>query len=331
MNKEEALQKVAVVLPAYRVTSHVVDVIARIGPEVSLIYVIDDCCPDKSGDHVIANCSDRRIRVVRNESNKGVGGAVMAGYLMALNDGADIIVKVDGDGQMDPALIPQFVEPILNGQADYTKGNRFYDLSEIDRMPLVRVLGNVALSFMSKISTGYWNVFDPTNGYTAIHANLLAYLPLDKISQRYFFETDVLFRLNTLRAVVVDVPMDASYGDEVSNLKIGKVLPEFLWKHLRNTFKRIFYNYYLRDLSVASFQLPIGCSALIFGTWFGAINWLHALEVGGATPTGTIMLSVLPIIVGLNLLLSFLDYDIHSVPSMPMARLIGKGRRLRCK
>src|SRR5690606_26049650 len=115
---------------------------------------------------------------------------VMAGYLAATTAGADVIVKMDGDGQMDAAALPQLIGPILRGQADYTKGNRFYDLGQIGRMPRMRILGNAVLSFMTKISSGYWDLFDPTNGYTAIHARVLAKLPLRKISQRYFFETD---------------------------------------------------------------------------------------------------------------------------------------------
>ena len=138
-----------------------------------------------------------------------------------------VVVKVDGDGQMDPRLIPSFVYPILRGEADYTKGNRFFDLESVRTMPRFRLLGNAILSFMTKLSSGYWNLFDPTNGFTAIHTDVARHLPFDKISRRYFFETDILFRLNTLRAVVVDVPMEAKYGDEVSNLKISKIVLEF--------------------------------------------------------------------------------------------------------
>src|SRR5690606_32052229 len=135
------------------------------------------------------------------------------------------------------ALLPALVAPILAGDADYTKGNRFFDLAQIGRMPPIRIIGNAILSFMSKLSCGYWDMFDPTNGYTAIHARMARILPFEKISRRYFFETDILFRLNTFRAVVVDVPMDARYGEEVSGLRISRILGEFLFKHLRNLSK----------------------------------------------------------------------------------------------
>ena len=309
--------RVAVVIPCYRVTQHVLNVIASIGNEVWRIYVVDDACPDGSGKHVEAHCLDQRVRVVYHESNQGVGGAVMTGYREAIADGAEVIVKVDGDGQMDTSLISNFVEPILAGEADYTKGNRFFDLEEIRAMPRMRLFGNAALSLMAKLSTGYWDLFDPTNGYTAIHADVARHLPFSKISQRYFFETDILFRLNTLRAVVVDVPMDAKYGDEVSNLKISKIVGEFLVKHARNFLKRIFYNYYLRDLSLASIELPLGLVLLVAGISFGGYHWLESARTGVVTPAGTVMLAALPILMGLQFVLAFLGYDIASVPRRP--------------
>lgn len=177
---------VAVVIPSYKVRSHILDVIQGIGPEVSQIYVVDDRCPEGSGDFVQEHCFDARVRVIRNPQNLGVGGAVMAGYRAAIEGGAEVIVKVDGDGQMDPSLIPQFIIPILAGEADYTKGNRFFDLEEIRAMPPMRVFGNAVLSLMAKLSTGYWDLFDPTNGYTAIHTEVARQLPFAKISRRYF-------------------------------------------------------------------------------------------------------------------------------------------------
>ena len=241
----------------------------------------------------------------------------MAGYQVAIADGAKIIVKVDGDGQMDPALIPHFIAPILAGEAYYTKGNRFFDLEEIRAMPPVRIFGNAVLSLMAKLSTGYWDLFDPTNGYTAIHAEVAAQLPLERISRRYFFETDILFRLNTLRAVALDVPMDARYANEVSNLRISRVAGEFLLKHARNFFRRIFYNYYLRDLSLASIELPLGLLLLAVGTGFGLYSWMQSAAYGVATTAGTVMLSALPMLMGLQFVLAFLAYDISSVPRRP--------------
>jgi glycosyltransferase involved in cell wall biosynthesis len=313
---------IAVVIPSYRVTRHILGVIAGIGPEVARIYVVDDKCPDGSGAFVRANCRDPRVTVVEHEQNQGVGGAVMTGYRAAIADGAAVIVKVDGDGQMDASLIPQFVAPILAGEADYTKGNRFFNLERIGSMPPMRLFGNAVLSFLTKLSSGYWDLFDPTNGYTAIHADAARYLPFDKISRRYFFETDMLFRLNTLGAVVTDVPMDAVYGDEVSNLKISRIVTEFAAKHVRNFFKRLFYNYYLRNMSLASIELPLGVASLLFGSIFGIVHWIGAERHNLATPAGTVMLAALPVIMGVQLILAFLAYDIASVPRNPLHKKI---------
>lgn len=313
---------IAVVIPSFRVTRHVLSVIARIGTEVTRIYVVDDACPDASGDFVEAHCGDPRVTVLRHDKNRGVGAAVMTGYRAAIDDGALVIVKIDGDGQMDARLLPNFVAPILAGEADYTKGNRFFHLEQLRLMPPLRLFGNAVLSLLNKLSSGYWDVFDPTNGYTAIHADAARHLPLGKISQRYFFESDMLFRLNTLNAVVMDIPMDAVYADETSNLKISRIATEFLAKHVRNFFKRVFYNYYLRNLSVASIELPLGVAMLTFGTVFGVSTWLDSSSMRTATPAGTVMVAALPVMVGMQLILAFLNYDIASVPRRPIHKLI---------
>lgn len=309
---------VAVVIPCYRARDQILGLLEAMPSSVSSIHVVDDACPDGTGRHVETLCRDPRVHVHRNERNLGVGGAVLRGYTEALAAGADVIVKIDGDGQMDPGLLPQFVGPIIEGEADYTKGNRFFDLTNITRMPAVRIFGNAVLSFMSKLSTGYWDVFDPTNGYTAIHGEVARRLPMAKISQRYFFESDMLFRLNTLRAVVVDVPMDARYGDEVSNLRVTRVLPDFLWKHCRNFGKRIFYNFFLRDLSIASFELVVGIGLTTTGLIHGVLGWWESSRTGTPNPPGTVMLTALLLIMGLQFLLAFLNYDISSTPRRPI-------------
>jgi dolichol-phosphate mannosyltransferase len=306
--------RIAVVIPSYRVKKHILDVIRQIGSEVTLIYVIDDKCPEGTGEFVLAQCTDPRVVVRFNEVNLGVGGAVMAGYQAALEDGSTLIIKIDGDGQMDPSLIPAFIEPIIAGRADYTKGNRFFNLNQVRAMPGIRLFGNAVLSFLNKLSSGYWDIFDPTNGFTAIHADVLRQLPLEKISERYFFESDMLFRLNLQRAVVVDVSMDAKYGDEISNLKVSDVAGEFLFKHLRNFVKRVFYNYYLRDMSLASIELPVGLTLFLFGTIFGVSQWASSAAINTPTPAGTVMLAALPTLMGLQLILAFLSFDISSVP-----------------
>ncbi len=303
-------------------------VLAAVPAQCSLIYVIDDKCPQQTGEFVQRSNTDPRVRVLFHEHNQGVGGAVITGYRHAIADGAMVIVKIDGDGQMDPTLLDHFVSPILDGTADYTKGNRFFDLDRINSMPTIRIFGNAALSFATKLSSGYWNIFDPTNGYTAIHAGIAARLPLDKLSKRYFFESDMLFRVNLLHACVVDVPMDAKYGDETSGLRIGRAAFEFLSNNVKNFVKRVFYNYFLRDFSLASLELLFGLPMFFFGSAFGAVKWWQSATLGLEASPGTVMLAALPILAGLQLLLAFVGYDIRSVPTRAVhPLLIGKTPR----
>lgn len=317
-NSGRRFDGVAVVIPCFKVKKHIIELLERIPSFVEKIYVVDDKCPEGTGILVQQKVTDSRVVVIFNEINLGVGGAVMAGMKKAIEDGLDVIVKVDGDGQMDPRLIESFVEPILNGEADYTKGNRFYSLENVAGMPAMRIFGNGILSLMAKLSTGYWDIFDPTNGYTAIHAKTASLLPFEKLSTRYFFETDMLFRLGTIRAVVVDVPMMAVYQDETSNLKIRNILGEFLFKHFRNFFKRIFYNYFLRDMSIGTVELLGGVAFSSFGLCYGAYHWIEAARQGRFSAGGTIMLSALTVILGMQMLLGFLAIDMSSVPKRPI-------------
>jgi len=314
--------RIAVAIPCYRVTRHVLAVIAAIGNEVERIYAVDDACPDGSGDLIESHCADARVRVLRHEKNRGVGGAVITAYRAALQEGMGIVVKIDGDGQMNPALLPQFVRPLLRQQADYTKGNRFYRPESLHGMPPLRLFGNAALSFITKLSCGYWGVMDPTNGYTAVRTCVLAELPLEKIEQRYFFETDMLFRLNTVRAVVRDVPMHAVYGSEQSHLKIARVAPEFLRKHATRLLRRYCYNYLLRDFNVGTLYSLSGMLLLLCGGAFGIWRWLHSASTHTVASSGTVMFAALPVIIGIQCLIAFLHYDVGNAPCEPISPLL---------
>jgi dolichol-phosphate mannosyltransferase len=314
---------IAVVIPSYRVTQHILQVIAEIGEEVTSIYVVDDCCPDSSGKFVIGNCRDSRVKVLFNEQNLGVGGATLTGMRQAILDGANVIVKIDGDGQMDPALIPSFVGVIVNGEADYAKGNRFFEIEGLRQMPPIRLLGNAFLSFASKLSSGYWNCLDPTNGYFAVHAEVASFLPIEKIAPRFFFESDLLFRLNIIGARVVDIPMHSRYGNEVSNLKPIQEIWSFSISHARNFFKRVMYNYFIRDFSIASVELIGGLALLVFGLVFGAFNW----GVDSPASAGTVMLAAMPVILGVQFIVAFLNYDIRTVPTTALHSRIRKSLR----
>ncbi|ANR80896.1 glycosyl transferase family 2 [Kosakonia sacchari] len=319
MENKPTEKTIAVVIPSYKVKKHILDVLNKFDSSVSAIYIVDDCCPEKTGDYVIKNCHDSRVKVLRHDNNKGVGGAVLTGYKQAMLDGHYCAVKVDGDGQMDPSILHHFTDPIVMNKADYTKGNRFYNPEDVKAMPTVRLIGNLALSFMQKISSGYWDLFDPTNGYTAINLNVLKLLNVNKIEERYFFESDILFRLGTINAVVIDIPMKSIYADEISNLKISDILFKFMKNHLKNTIKRIFYKYYLRDFSVASIQLPLSFILIIFGLVFGGTQWYDSIASNSTASSGTVMLASMPIIIGVQLFLSFLSYDMHTQPTRPLS------------
>jgi dolichol-phosphate mannosyltransferase len=315
-------QKIVAVIPCFKVKDHILNVIERLGSEVSNIIVVDDCCPQASGRFVQEHCRDPRVHVCFNDVNLGVGGATMVGYRYAMTIGADICVKIDGDGQMDPAILPQIVAPIVNGAADYSKGNRFYFLTDVRGMPPARIFGNAALSFLTKLSSGYWSIFDPTNGYTAIHRIALERLDLDRIERRYFFESDILFRLYLLGAVVQDVPMRASYGSEMSNLKIPKIFIPFLVNNVRNFLKRIFYRYFLRDFNLASLELIFGLLSFGFGIIFGISHWISGVAHNEVASAGTVMLAALPVLAGLQLMLGFFAFDYSAIPRIPLLQIL---------
>lgn len=310
------MSKVYVVIPSYNVVRHIADVVARIGSEVHKIVVVDDCCPESSGDFVEKNVDDPRVVVLRHDVNKGVGGAVVTGYKFALQDGADICVKVDGDGQMDPALISSLIRPIEQGQADYVKGNRFYSLYDVSSMPKMRLFGNTMLSFMTKISSGYWSIFDPTNGFTAIHRVALERIGLDALDDRYFFETDMLIALGGIRAKVFDMPMKAVYGNEVSGLKVKDIVGNFAKSHIRAIIRRLVYQYYLRDFSLASIHLPVGVLLMAFGVVFGVSSWVDAVSSGVVATSGTVILAALPTLLGVQFILNFFSFDIGNEPQV---------------
>lgn len=322
VNKSQAI-RIAVAVPCYRVTRHVLKVIAAVPDYVTAIYAVDDACPDGSGQWIRTHCKDPRVQVLTHEANQGVGGAIVTAYRRAMLDGMDIVVKVDGDGQMDPRLLPLFIHPILSGRADYTKGNRFYRPESVSGMPPARLFGNAMLSFLTKLSCGYWSVMDPTNGYTAIHVRVLHELPLEKLERRYFFETDMLFRLNTVRAVIKDIPMDSVYADEQSHLRISKVIPEFLAKHSSRLWRRYTYCYLVRDFNPGTIYSVVGVLMLLGGSIFGLARWIESAISGEPASSGTVMLAALPILIGIQCLVAFLHHDVASAPTEPLSTILG--------
>ncbi len=306
---------ITAILPAYKSKSQIASVLKAIPNSVSRIIVVDDACPQQTGDYVFKHCADKRITVIYHKENQGVGGAMISGYTEALKTSENIFVKIDSDGQMNPNEIPRLTKPIALGKSDYCKGNRFYTIEDLGSMPPLRVFGNSILSFFSKASSGYWEIMDPTNGYTAIHRSLLERVPLNKLNKRFFFESDMLFRLNICRAKVTDIPMKSYYGDEISNLSIRRAIPTFLKNHASRFFKRIFYTYFLRDFNAGSFLLISSLLTTLSGLIYGFINWYNHASQMQSTPTGTIVITAIIILTGVNLFISFINYDITQKPS----------------
>ncbi len=306
--------RIGVVIPCYRAESAVADVIARIPDFVDTVVAVNDASPDGTLE-VLESITSPHLTVVSHEQNRGLGGAMVTGFRRILEDRPDIVVKLDADGQMDPALIPELIRPIAAGVCDYAKGNRFQHFQALARMPLSRKIGNIALTFLTKIASGHWHIFDPQNGFVAIRADFLPRLNLDRLStRRYFFENEMLIQLNIGAARILDCPMPAIYGDETSSLRIRHVLCRFPPLLVRGFFARLLHRHVLRDFSVIIPLYLLGTLFFIWGFGFGAWAWARSIHTGIPATTGTVMLSVLPLILGFQMLLQGLLIDILQSP-----------------
>lgn len=301
--------RVAVVIPCYRVERKVAAVVATVPSFVSLIVAVDDGCPYGSGQ-VIRDLNDPRVVVVTHERNQGVGAAVMTGYRECLRRGAEIVAKMDGDGQMDPACLRSLIAPLVSGEADYTKGNRWTHAANPSKMPFVRRMGNLGLSFLSKLASGHWKMFDPCNGYTAIHAAALRQLPEERVARDYFFEISMLVELGILGAKVRDIPMAAIYGDETSSLRIGRVLRTFPPRLASSLARRVWARHFVGGFGPIGLFLVSGGLMIAWATLFGGWAWLESLRSGVPATAGTVMLAAMPFLAGFELLLQALVMDI---------------------
>ena len=311
--------RIAAVIPAYRVEREIEGVLASLPSYLSHVIVVDDASPDRTSELVEqAARRDPRVILLRHAQYRGVGGAMVTGFRKALELGVQIVVKLDGDGQMDARHLPALLTPLIRGQADYAKGNRFRDFHALQQMPLIRRIGNMGLGFLTKAATGYWNMFDPTNGYLAIRAEVLDGLPLDRVDRTYFFETSKLGNLYLLGAVVRDVPMPARYQNEASSLVIHRVLFEFPWKLFATFFRRMWLKNFIYDFTMTSIYMLIGVPLLAFGLIFGIVKWIHYASMNVPAPTGTVMLPTLSVLVAIQILLSAVELDLRAVPKEPL-------------
>ncbi len=312
-DNQERNNSIAVIIPAYNVEQYIKKVIGGLPSYIDFIIVIDDCSKNHTAQE-INKIKDSRIHLIKHTKNKGVGGAMLSGYQVAYDLGADIMVKIDGDDQMDPQYIMPLLAPILDLEADYAKGNRFLHMKELQKMPIIRRIGNWGLSFLTKLASGYWNIFDPTNGYTALHREAYILLNKEAIDKDFFFETSTLIQLQRGRAVVRDVPIPAQYENQSSNLSPLRTFFTFPPKLFKNSLKRISFQYFLYDFTAVSVYLSVGIPSIIFGTIWGLGKWIASIRTGIVTSTGTVLIAVLPIIIGVQLLTQALSLDINNVP-----------------
>jgi dolichol-phosphate mannosyltransferase len=303
--------RIHVVIPAYNVAAHIRDVLKGLPDFVDVVTVVDDASADDTAE-VARGVADPRVTVIRHAVNRGVGGAVVTGFREALRHADGIVVKMDGDGQMDPAFLARLLQPILDGRCDYAKGNRF--LLGLAAMPRVRLIGNFALTFVTKLASGYWHIFDPQNGYVAVHTAALRLLDLDRLARRYFFENDMLIHLNIFNVRVMDVPMPARYGAERSSLRVSRVMLSFPFHFVRGYWYRFYCKHVLRDFTPVAMFMLTGLPLLAFGTLFGVYQWVVSSLHDRFASTGTVMLSVLPVIVGFELILQALVLEIRQTP-----------------
>lgn len=310
---------IAVVIPAYRTEKYILKVLSSIPAFVTFIVVVDDCSPDNLANLVL-NCTDSRVHLVRHKINQGVGGATLTGYTKAAELGADVIVKIDSDDQMDTEYILPIVVPIIEGEADYVKGNRFLHVTELRQMPITRRLGNIGLSFLVKAASGYWSIFDPTNGYTAIHSSIVPLLNKERVHKRYFFESSMLIELGIIGAVVKDVYIPSRYQGEPSSLSEIEAFLKFPPLLLVGFLRRLWLQYFVRDFGVFSVLLLLGLALTTFGAVFGLYNWYISIVTSVASSTGTVMLAVLPFVIGSQLLIQALIVDVHNTPVKPLHR-----------
>jgi glycosyltransferase involved in cell wall biosynthesis len=306
-------RRITTVIPAHDEARHIGQVIKTMPELVDHVIVVDDCSQDDTSQLALA-CADPRVMVLQTPNNQGVGGATVFGYRRALELGSDVVVKMDGDGQMTPEYLSFLLDAIVEQDYDYAKGNRFLAGESLAFMPRHRLLGNIVLTFMTKLASGYWNIFDPQNGYTAIKADVLRLLNLDTIHKRFFFENDMLIHLNFFGCRVKDISIPARYGEEKSDLSSFKASVTFPLLLLRRFFYRVYQKYVLRDFSPIALFLFLGLILFGWGVAFGVYLWIESQLTGRLTPTGTIMLSLLPLILGFQLLLQAIVLDIQETP-----------------
>lgn len=302
--------KIAVAIPCYKVEQHLQQVVTGLPDFVDSIILVDDCSPDSTPKLIDQLVNGNRIIAIHHPQNKGVGGAMKSAFLKAIETGMDVVVKIDGDGQMDSRFIAPMIDAL--NDADFAKGNRLFDRQMLCKMPFVRRIGNMGIGFLVKASSGYWNVSDPVNGFFAIRTQTLRQMDLQRVADRFFFESSMLIEMHYTGARIKEVTMPAIYADEKSNLSISKTLLSFPPKLIAAWLRRLHLSYFVYDFNICSLYLLAGIPLFLFGLIFGLCEWIHYASLGLGAPTGTIMVAVLTFILGFQMLLSAAQYDISA-------------------
>ena len=304
---------VCCVIPAFRAADTIVPTVTAALHYAQTVVVVDDACPEECGS--VAQEYFRgnpRVRVVFRERNGGVGAAVKTGIAAAIESGEDVVVKLDADGQMDPAFIASIKTAFASHpELVCVKGNRFFDSDILRFMPRTRLFGNAVLSLWVKFASGYWNTIDPTNGYVSFNTRLLRMLHWEAFADSYFFEMSVLCELGLKRLPILELEMPTIYTAAPSSLSIAKVMLEFPPRLMRMFFRRVLLQYFLFDINLGSLYILVGTLLCLFGVVFGGWQWAIGLQTHTGRPTGTVMLAVLPFLMGFQLLLNALMYDVQ--------------------
>lgn len=258
--------RIGVAVPAYNEEKLIGKTLSGIPEFVDRIYVCNDGSKDRTREIVEQRISeDRRISLINHEKNMGVGKSIIDCHKRALDEGMDIVAVMAGDNQMDPAYLPSLLDPIVDGKADYSKGNRLYWRGALKGMSAWRIFGNSILTLLTKFTSGYWHISDPQNGYTAISRKALQRIDLDSIYPGYLFENDMLTKLNAYDLRVVDVPIPARYGEERSKIKYSKFIIEGLWLLLKDFLWRMKVKYVVRNFHPLVFFYLAGIPIVLVG------------------------------------------------------------------
>ncbi len=277
---------VCVVVPAYNEENLIAKVIETMPGYVDKIVVVDDKSTDRTAEIAkgYADAPDSRVVLIEHSENQGVGGAIAGGYRWARDNRIDLTVVMAGDAQMDPEDMPSLLEPVANGEVDYSKGNRLFTGNAWNLIPKVRYLGNSFLSLLTKIASGYWHVADSQTGYTVINLKSLELIDIDKIYKRYGMPNDMLVKLNIFNLKVRDVPIKPVYNvGEKSGIKIHSVVPKLSWLLFKCFLYRMKEKYVIRDFHPLVFFYSLGFLFCIMTVLlFVRLFWLWA--VNGAIP-----------------------------------------------